>query len=121
MAEMATNIGNIPRTIQANVAIARGLRCILNTSGTFDLAGATVRGDMVAAEDIAAAKAGAGYGLQNGKVPAVAATTVAVNDLAYSAANGQFTNVSTNAVYMGKWALAAAANTLGEVELESVQ
>ncbi len=122
MAEMATNIGVIPRTIQANVAIARGLRAILNASGTFDLAGATVRGDMVAAHDIAAAAAGAGYSLGGGgKVAAVAATTVAVGDLAYSAANGQFTNVSTNAVYLGKWALAAAQNALGEVELESVQ
>lgn len=121
MSEMATNIGNVPRTIQANVAIARGLRAVLNASGTYDLAGATVRGDMVASEDIAAAKAGGGYGLQNGKVPAVAATTVAVGDLAYSAASGQFTNVSTNAVYLGKWALAAAQNALGEVELEAVQ
>ncbi len=122
MAEMATNIGVQQRTVQANVAIARGLRAILNASGTFDVADATVRGDMVAAHDIAAAAAGAGYSLSGGgKVPAVAATTVAVGDLAYSAAAGKFTNVSTNAVYLGKWALAAAANALGEVELESVQ
>src|SRR5260370_40948076 len=124
MAEMTANIGVVPRTITAGaVAIARGLRTVLNVSGTHDLAGATVRGDFIAAQDLAIGEVGAGYTTSGGgKVPAVSNVAAAVGDLAYSAANGRFTNVSSGAAYLGKWVLAASgAGVLGEVELESVQ
>ena len=124
MAEMAANVGVVPRTIIAGAAaIARGLRTVLNASGTHDLAGATVRGEFVSAVDLAIGETGPAYETSGGgKVPAVAAVAVAIGDLAYSAANGRFTNVSTGAAYLGKWMLAASgAGVLGEVELESVQ
>jgi len=123
MAEMANSVGVIPRTITAGAAaIARGLRCVLNAGGTCDLAGAAVRGDMVSAVDLAIGETGPAYETSGGgKVPAVAAVAVAVGDPAYSAANGRFTNVSTGAALLGRWALAASgAGVLGEVELESL-
>jgi len=121
MAEMAANVGQVPRTINANGALARGLRCTLNSSGTCDLSAIGVRGDYITAVDIPALSAGVGYPTGGGgKVPAVASVAVAVGDPAYSAAAGQFSNVSTGAVLMGKWVLAASgAGVLGEVELES--
>src|SRR6266446_4898129 len=123
MAEMAANIGVVPRTITAGAAaIARGLRTVLNASGTHDLAGATVRGDFVSAVDMGIGEVAIAYPTAGGGlVPAVASVAVSVGDSAYSAANGRFTNVSTGAAYLGKWMLAASgAGVLGEVELESV-
>src|SRR6266446_3482846 len=122
MAEMAANIGQVPRTINANGALNRGLRCTLNASGTCDLSVIGVRGDFVTAVDVPALSPGIGYATGGGgKVPAVASVAVAVGDPAYSAAAGQFSNVSTGAVFMGRWTLAASgAGVLGEVELESV-
>ncbi len=120
MAEMATYIGIEPRTGIANAAIARGLRCLVNASGTLDLQDGTARGDFVAIHDIEAAKSGEVASLWGGgKVPALASEAVVVGDAAYTAAAGKFSKTSTSNVLVGKWILAASGNgVLGEVELQ---
>ena len=122
MAELASYIGVTPRTLQGNGAINRGLRVIVNSSGTVDVAGATVRGDFVLLADIEALLPGVGVSLAGGgKVPARASEAVNVGDLAYAAANGFFSKTSTNAAALGRWVLAASGNNiLGEVELFDV-
>jgi hypothetical protein len=120
MAELASYIGIEQRTINAaGVAIARGLRAALNASGTYDLAGIGVVGDMIALHDIEANKPGAAVSTHGGgKVAVVASVAVAVGDLAYSAANGQASNVSAGAQLIGKWTQpASGAGVLSEVEL----
>jgi hypothetical protein len=121
MAEMATYIGIEPRTINANVAIARGLRGTLNSSGTSDLSPIGEVGDMVALADIEAAKPGPAASVHGGgKVPAVASEATIVGDLAYSAASGRFSKTAAGAVAIGRWTLAASgAGVLGEVELKA--
>src|SRR6516162_6014504 len=110
MAEMATYIGVIPRTVTANAAAVRGTRLTLNSSGTCDAAAITDVGDYIALQAIEAAKTGAAASIHGGgKVPAVASGAVAVGDPAYTAASGKFSNTSgSSAVLVGKWALAAS-------------
>jgi hypothetical protein len=122
MAELATNIGIVPMTVKAtNVAITRGKRVTLDSSGTVAVSAIGVRGDYVTVNDIAASDYGNASPMQAGqKVSAYASEAVAVGDAAYSAASGQFSKTSTNAVLVGKWAQAAAANTLGVVLIETV-
>jgi hypothetical protein len=120
MAEMATYIGIEPRTINANAALARGIRVTLNSSGTCDASGITDAGDYVTLQAIEAAKPGAAASMRGGgKVPAVASEAVAVGDPAYTAASGKFSKTSgSSAVLVGKWALAASGvDVLGEIEL----
>jgi hypothetical protein len=122
MAEMASYIGIEPRIINAaGVAIARGLRATLNSSGTYDLAGIGVKGDMIALADIEANKPGPAASLNGGgKVPAVASEAVAVGDAAYSAASGQCSKTSAGAVALGKWTQpASGAGVLSEIETTS--
>jgi hypothetical protein len=58
---------------------------------------------------------------EGAKVPAVAAVAVAAGDPAYSAANGQWTNVSTGAAICGRFTQpASGAGVLTEVEIENV-
>lgn len=120
MAEMATYIGIEPRTIIANAAIARGLRCSLNASGTYDIQDNTARGDMVSMHDIEAGKPGEAASLWGGgKVPAVASEATLVGDLAYTATLGRFSKTATSNVLLGRWVQpASGAGVLGEVELE---
>jgi hypothetical protein len=123
MAEPATylNVTPISRKNTA-VAIGRGLRCLIDANGLISVAGILVKGDVVTAQDFAAAGE---YGLvfpvsSPGAVPAVASEAVAVGDDAYSAANGQFSKTSTGAVYVGRWVQAASgAGVLGAVLLGS--
>ena len=107
MAEMATYIGIRPRTVTANPLnpdIARGIRVKLNATGTVDVQDATAIGDYVTLQTIALGSAGDASSLWGGgKVPMVAAVAVAMGDLAYTAANGQVTNVSTGATLLGKF------------------
>jgi hypothetical protein len=120
MAEMATYIGVVPRTVTANAAAARGIRLTLNSSGTCDAAGITDAGDYVSLQAIEAAKTGAAVSMHGGgKIPAVASEAVAVGDPAYTAASGKFSKTSgSSAVLVGKWALAASGvDVLGEIEL----
>jgi hypothetical protein len=120
MAEMATYIGIEPRTGIANAAIARGLRCFVNASGTLDIQDNTARGDYVTIQDIEAAKPGevaSGWG--GGKVPAVASEATLPGDAAYTATLGRFSKSTTSNVLVGRWILGASgAGVLGEVELE---
>lgn len=119
MAEMASYIGVEPRTIIANVAIARGLRTVLNTAGTHDLAGIGVKGEFIALHDIEATKTGAAASMNGGgKVPAVASEAVAIGDPAYSAASGQSSKTAAGAQLLGKWTQpASGAGVLSEIEL----
>jgi len=120
MAELATYMGEVPKTITpTNVALARGVRVTRNSSGLCAVTSAATRGDYVtlreaaASEPVAAVPAGTPC-----KVPALASEAAAVGDLAYSAASGKFSITSTNAVVMGRWTLAASGDgVLGEVEL----
>lgn len=120
MAELATYVGIAPRTIKStNVAQARGVRVVRDSSGTTAVADATVRGDYVTLQAIEASAYGqACNAAGGGKVPALASEAVAVGDLAYAAAAGKFSKTSTNAALMGRWTLAASGDgVLGEVEL----
>lgn len=120
MAEMASYIGIEPRTGIANAACSRGLRYLVNASGTLDVQDNTARGDFVAITDIEAAKAGEVASLWGGgKVPAVASEATVAGDAAYTATTGRFSKSSTSNVAVGKWIVGASgAGVLGEVELQ---
>jgi hypothetical protein len=122
MAELATDIGLVPMTVlTTNVAVTRGKRVTIDSSGNASVSAIGVRGDYVTSNDIAASDYGNATPMQAGaKVSAYASETVAVGDAAYSAASGQFSKTSTNAVLVGKWVQAAAVNTLGVVLIETV-
>jgi len=126
MAEMATYVGVFPRSVIAQTAggnIGRGLRVTRQTDGTVIVTAAnSSRGDYITLGLIEGGKPGPAVNAAGGgKVPAVAAVAVNVADLAYSAANGQFTNVSTGAVLMGRFTQpASGAGVLTEVELLDV-
>jgi hypothetical protein len=120
MSELATYLGCVPQTINADsVALALGVRVTRESSNLFVVQDATARGDMVT---LATALAnGAGIASAVGQVPALSTVPTNTADLAYTAASGQFTNVSTNAVLMGRWVQGApASGTLGVVELFTV-
>ena len=119
MAEMATYIGVIPRTITSNAALVRGVRVTRNSDGTCDVQDATGAGDYVTLAAIEAAKPGIAVSMAGGgKVPALASEACAVGDAAYAAASGKFSKTSTNATLVGRWTLATTGDgVLGEVEL----
>jgi hypothetical protein len=119
MSEMATYVGIEPRTIIANAALSRGVRCTINSSGTYDVQDASAVGDMVTLGSIEAGKPGPAAAMAGGgKVPALCANvTIAVGDPAYTAANGLFTNVSTNATFVGHFTQPGSNAVLSEVEL----
>jgi hypothetical protein len=122
MATVATTIIPLQRTVKAtNVAITRGLRLSLDSSGTVSAAAIGVRGDYIALQDIAAST----YGLAaptaaGGSIPVNFSGTANVGDLVYSAAAGQVSTTSTNAVLMGRAKQAATNAALSVIELESV-
>jgi len=120
MAEMATYVGIVQRTITANAALARGIRASLNSSGTCDASAITDAGDYVTLAAIEAAKPGPAASMHGGgKIPAISSEAVAVGDPAYTAASGKFSKTSgSSAVLVGKWALATTGvDVLGEIEL----
>jgi hypothetical protein len=119
MPEMASYVGIEPRTITANAAIARGLRCSLNASGTYDLQDNTAIGDMIALHDIEAGLTGAAASTHGGgKVPAVASEAVLMGDPAYTATLGRCSKTSSSNVLIGKWTQpASGAGVLSEIEL----
>lgn len=129
MAILASNCAVRPRTIlnTTDAELARGVRVALNSSGLCAAAGATVAGDFVTDQVIPISvsgqtpKSGVAYSLNGGgQVPALASEAVAVGDAAYSAASGKWSKTSTNAVYLGKWVIAASGDgVLGAVELAS--
>ncbi len=109
-------------TVNANTTVARGLRLTAHTDGTYFLAGATIRGDVICQTTSGAA---AGVHLVNPIQPGghtavvVGVSTVAVGDGCYSAASGQTTNISTNAVLIGKFIQAGVSGGLAMVQLEN--
>lgn len=129
MAILASSRAVEPITIQNSTSaeLARGVRVILGSDGTCSVAGATVAGQFVTDQVIPISSAGAtpktglGYSLSDGgQVPALASEAVAVGDAAYSAASGKFSKTSTNAIYLGVWAIAASGDgVLGAVQLNS--
>lgn len=123
MADMATYIGVTPVTAKLSaVAVARGVRLTLASTGLCAVSASTERGEYVtlregaASEVIPVAVSGT-----PAKVPALASEAVAIGDAAYSAANGKFSKTATSAVLMGKWTMAASGDgVLGEVQLYDV-
>lgn len=123
MAELATYIGIVPRTILANsVAQVRGVRVTRNSAGTTAIADNTTRGDYVTLTAIEASLPGTAASMSDGgSVPALASEACAIGDLAYSAASGKFSKTSAGAVLCGRWTQAASGDgVLGVVELFSV-
>jgi len=120
MANLASYVGIEPRTVIAtSVAIVRGVRLTLDSSGTVSAAAIGVKGEFASLEAIAASSTGAAVSMNGGgKIPALASEAVAVGDAAYSAAAGKFSKTSTSAVAVGVWSMAASGDgVLGEVEL----
>lgn len=120
MAELATYTGVTPISKKLTaVAAARGVRLVLDSSGTVSVAGSTVRGDYVSMQDGAASEVIIVTPLGTpAKVPALASEATVVGDIAYSAASGKFSKTATSAVAVGKWTLAASGDgVLGEVQL----
>jgi len=123
---MATNTATINVPIQKTVtataaAIGRGIRVTLNSSGLVAASAIGVQGDYITLQAIPASGTGLAVPIAaGGSVPVQASETTAVGDAAYSAASGQVSKTSTNAVLIGKWLQVGAANALAVVELSAV-
>lgn len=123
MAELAAYT-NAPAftAIPTAVAIARGIRVTLDSSGTVAASAIGVRGDFVTANACAASEPVACFSLQTGSiVPMTASEAIAIGDDVLSAATGLVsTTTGGGAVLLGK-AVTAASGTgiLFEVLLEN--
>lgn len=120
----STYIGVTPVSVPLDsTAVARGLRVKRGSNGLYTIQDATARGEYVTLNDGVASDQnveGAALGTP-ARVPMQVAAAVAVGDLAYSAAAGQVTNVSTSAVLIGKFADAQATiNGFSSVDLFTV-
>lgn len=116
MANPITTLGVTPITAKANTAVSftRGLRGVINSAGSFDLAGISEVGQIVADTPTDAA---AGYFLaasmqESVAIPFVASENVNAGDVVYTAANGQVSKTSTNATRLG---IARTTTTNGTV------
>lgn len=113
MAELAAYT-NAPlfTVIPTAVAVARGIRVTLDSSGTVAASAIGVRGDFVASQDAAASEPFAAFALQNGQIiPMVANEAIAVGDDVYSAASGKVSTTSGGgAVLLGKANTAASGD-----------
>lgn len=119
----STYIGVTPVTVALdNTTVARGLRVKRGSNGLYTVQDATARGEYVTLNDGVALDFVEGAALGTpARAPFQVAAAVAVGDLAYSAAAGQVTNVSTNAVLVGKFADAqATVNGYASVDLFTV-
>ena len=113
MAELAAASGSQLFTVIATaVAISRGARVTLDSSGTVAASAIGVRGDYVAAGAIAASGTGAAYNLNlAGIIPALASEAIVAGDLCYSAAAGKVSKTSGGgAVIVGKANTAASGD-----------
>ncbi len=121
MATCATQIVPIQQTVTTTAAaVGRGIRVSLNASGLVAASAIGVRGDFITVQAIAASSTGLAAPIQpGGSIPVVASETTAVGDLAYSAASGQTSKTSTNAVLIGVWKQIGAANALAVIQLEN--
>ena len=123
MATVATTVIPIQKTVTATaVAIARGTRLTLNSSGLVAASAIGVRGEYIALQDIAASGTGlVAVTSAGGSVPMLAGeASCDRGDIAYSMAAGLTGITSTSAVVMGRWAQTTANGALGVVELASV-
>lgn len=122
MATPATsNIRGFKSITAGDTDLPRGVRAVLNTSGTYDLAGIGVRGDVITGQFIPSGTVGIAASInEGGSIGVVASETVAVDDTAYSAANGQTSKTATNAVIMGKWKQVSSSGKLGIIELQPI-
>lgn len=117
MAVQSTYIGVEPRSLKCSVTVGRGLR-LTRAAGVVALGVIGVRGDFIALTDGESGQMVSAASLQGGgKVPAVASETCAVDDPAYSAANGQVSKTAAGAILLGRWTQAATVGVIGEIEL----
>jgi hypothetical protein len=120
MAELASYIIANPQTvIPSAVAVVRGARYLLASTGLVAITDNSIRGDYVALTAAAASEPFQAASMSEpGHVPALASEATVVGDLAYSAASGKFSKTSANAVLVGRWKQAASGDgVLGVVEL----
>lgn len=120
MATVATTIIPLQKTVTATaVAIARGTRLTLDSSGTVAASALGVRGDYIALEDIPASGTGLAAPINaGGSVPVIAGeASCDRGDAAYSMAAGLTGVTTTSAVLMGKWLQTTASGALGVIEL----
>jgi hypothetical protein len=123
MATVATTNIALQKTVTATgVAIARGTRVTLNSSGLVAASAIGVRGDYVTLQDIAASGTGlAAVIATGGSVPMLAGeASCDRGDAAYSMASGLTGVTTSGAVLIGKWLQTTANGALGVVELASV-
>lgn len=129
MAELATTLGVEPQTVHLTaVAVVRGVRLQLDSSGTCAVTGAnTIRGDYVTAQAGVASEYILAFPMQTGLVmalagPALTNNTTAIGETAYAVATtGTFTNSSaSSAVAVGRWTTVTANDALGSVQLFTV-
>jgi len=123
MATVATQIIPLKKTVTATaVAIARGTRVTLNSSGLVAASAIGVRGDYITLEDIPASGTGLAAPINaGGSVPVIAGeASCDRGDAAYSMAAGLTGVTTTNAVLMGKWLQTTASGALGVIELGPV-
>lgn len=123
MAELAANTNSPAFTvIPSAVAVARGIRVTLASTGLVAASAISERGDFVSAVAAAVSEPFAAYSLQAGSiVPMTASEAIAIADPIYSAATGLVSKTSGGgAVLLGK-AVSAASGTgiLFEVLLEN--
>ena len=115
---------NIPITKSVTVtavAVSRGARLTLASTGTAAASAATVRGDYVALQDIPASGIGLVAPIESGgSVPLIPDGAIAIGDAVYSAASGKVSTTSTNAVLIGKAVQASSGDgVLFAAELKS--
>ncbi len=112
MAELAAYT-NAPLTtvIPSAVAVARGIRLSLASTGLVAAAASTVRGEYVSSQAAAASEPLAAFQPQSGGItPYVADGAIAVGDTVYSAASGKVGLTSTSTVIIGKANTAASGD-----------
>lgn len=123
MATVATTIIPLQKTITVTeVAVARGTRVTLNSSGLCAASALGVRGDFIALVDIPASGTGLAAPINaGGSLPVVAGeASCDRGDAAYSMAAGLTGVTTTNAVLMGKWLQTTANGALGVIELAPI-
>lgn len=123
MAELAAYT-NAPTftVIPTAVAIVRGARVTLDSSGTVAVSAIGVRGDYAVAVAAAASQPVSAFSLQTGSIiPMVASEAIAIGDDVFSAAIGKVSTTSGGgAVLLGKANTAASGdNILFEVLLQN--
>lgn len=112
MAELAANTGVTEFSVNNDtVAVSRGTRVTLASTGLVAASAIGVRGDYVATVDAAASATFSAVSMQQGAiVSALASEAIVVGDPVYSAASGLFSKTSTSAVLVGKANTAASGS-----------